>query len=405
MPQTKLDNLAPLILAWWDDHRTELPWREPVPVLASDDSVNSSFPAGGSLREGQSGSCSVETGSTAVKQIDPYAIWVAEVMLQQTRVATVIPYYLNWMERFPSIENLAAASLDDVLKCWQGLGYYGRVRNLRRSARLLVADYEGRLPVTVERLIKLPGIGRYTAGAIASIAFGQRTAAVDGNVTRVISRLVDYPDDVTSNKSKKEFWELVGGAVPAERPGDFNQALMDLGQQICLVRNPSCHQCPLSDLCLARLRGTQLERPVRPARKKTPHYDVTAAVIRGKDGRFLITKRPLDGMLGGLWEFPGGKVEKGESLAAALQREIEEELAVSITVGAEFTSLKHAYTHYRITLHAFNAKIANGRIQHLGVIDHAWVVLEEMDRYAFAATDLKIINHLLVMDSRSRIEK
>ena len=200
--------------------------------------------------------------------MDPYAIWVAEVMLQQTRVSTVIPYYFRWMELFPSINHLAAASMDDVLKCWQGLGYYGRARNLHRSAKLVVTDHGGHLPETFDQLIKLPGIGRYTAGAVASIAFSQKVAAVDGNVMRVVSRLVDYAENVSNHKSKDYLRSLVEQIVPGDRPGDFNQALMELGQRICLVKRPQCHQCPLTELCLARARGSQLERPVRPKRAR-----------------------------------------------------------------------------------------------------------------------------------------
>jgi A/G-specific adenine glycosylase len=264
----------------------------------------------------------------------------------------------------------------------------------------VVTVYGGHLPETFDKLIKLPGIGRYTAGAIASIAFGQKVAAVDGNVVRAISRLVDYPEDVSIQKNKEYLWSLVGQIVPEDRPGDFNQALMELGQRICLVKRPHCHQCPLTELCLARIRGTQLERPVRPKRPRIPHYHVTAGVIKREDGRILITRRPLNGLLGGLWEFPGGKVEEGEKFSDALLREISEELAAEIFVGTELTTVQHAYTHFRITLHAFGATFAGGQIQYLGVINHAWVTLSEMDKYAFAATDLKIIAHLRTLEAQ-----
>jgi A/G-specific adenine glycosylase len=238
------------------------------------------------------------------------------------------------------------------------------------------------------------------AGAIVSIAFGQKVAAVDANVVRVVSRLVDYPENVRVKESKEYLWSLVGQIVPEDRPGDFNQALMELGQRICLVKRPNCHRCPLRELCLARVRGTQLERPVRPKRARIPHYHVTAAVIRREDGRILITRRPLNVLLGGLWEFPGGKAEGEETLSDALLREINEELAVEIFVGTELTTHRHAYTHFRITLHAFSATIAGGQIKHLGVINHAWVTLSEMDKYAFAATDLKIIDHLWTLEAQ-----
>ena len=348
------------LLAWWDAGHADLPWR----------------------RAG-----------------DAYGVWVAEVMLQQTQIATVIPYYTRWMARFPTVETLATASLDDVLKMWEGLGYYSRARNLHAAAGIVARKYGGRLPDTVSNLMQLPGIGRYTAGAIASIAYGVAAPILDGNVIRVLSRLYDIEQDVTQPATRNRLWHLAGELVPPERPGDFNEALMELGQAICLPQNPRCLICPLHPHCLARQRGTQLERPVRPPRKRTPHYDVVAAIIwrEGKParhGEFLITQRPHDGLLGGLWEFPGGKVEPGESLTEAIRREVQEELAVDVITGSFLIEIAHAYTHYRITLHAFHAAYAGGEIAHLGVIDHAWVTLDNLDRFAFAVTDRKIIDQL-----------
>ena len=356
------EEIAPLILSWWDGGYADLPWR----------------------------------GTR-----DPYAIWVSEIMLQQTQIATVLPYYERWMGQLPTVVDLAAASLDEVLKLWEGLGYYSRARNMQAAAQVVVDEWNGRLPTTSSDLQKLKGIGRYTAGAIASIAFDEQVAVLDGNVIRVLSRLTDLAEDVTQTATKKQLWQLAESLVPAERPGDYNQALMELGQQVCLPQKPSCLLCPLSELCLARQRGTQLERPVKPPRKRTPHYDVVAGIIWHKDhdGRFLIAQRPLDGLLGGLWEFPGGKQEKGESLAEALVREIQEELGMMIEVRQFQTQVKHAYTHFRITLHAFHAQHVSGEPQHLGVIDHAWVTLADLDQYAFAVTDRKIIATLHETDS------
>ena len=354
MPE--LQHIVSFLLKWWDGGHAELPWR---------------------------------------RSRDPYAVWVAEVMLQQTQIATVIPYYERWMALFPTVQALAAASLDEVLKAWEGLGYYSRARHLHEAAQTVVEQYGGQVPSTVDELRKLKGIGRYTAGAIASIAFGEPAPIVDGNVIRVLSRLSDLPDDVTTTATKKWLWQVATDLVPTERPGDFNQALMELGQQICLPANPLCLLCPVSAYCLARQRGTQLERPVRPPRQDTPHYDVVAGIIwqNGESGveRFLISQRPLAGLLGGLWEFPGGKREAGETLPQALRREIIEELGIEIEVGRFLTTLKHAYTHFRITLHAFHANHRSGRPQNLGVADHAWVTVAELDNYAFAVTDRKII--------------
>ena len=332
---------------------------------------------------------------------DPYAIWVAEVMLQQTQISTVIPYYERWLAQFPTVEALAAAPLDDVLKLWQGLGYYSRARYVWAAAQQVVAEYDGQLPQTVAELMALPGIGRYTAGAIASIAFGQPAPVLDGNVIRVLARLYNIEDDVTLTATKNRLWQLATELVPVERPGAYNQALMELGQTICHKGTPRCLLCPLAADCLARQQGTQAERPVRPPRKRIPHYDVVAAIIwhkadeaRQPQSRFLIAQRPLDGMLGGLWEFPGGKQEPDETLPQTLQREIMEELGMEVKNGRFLTKINHAYTHFRITLHAFHAYHVAGQPQHLAVKDHAWVRLADLDQYAFAVTNQKIITAL-----------
>jgi A/G-specific adenine glycosylase len=311
-----------------------------------------------------------------------------------------LPYYERWMARYPTVEALAQAPLSEVLKLWEGLGYYGRARHLHAAAGVVVAEQDGRLPAEPEALIRLKGIGRYTAAAIASIAYGRPVAAVDGNVIRVLSRLLDIPDDVTSPAVQERLWREAERLLPPGRPGDFNQAMMELGQVICLPALPRCAVCPLHGDCLARQRGTQLERPVRPPRARRPHYQVTAGVIRRADGRFLIAQRPPDGLLGGLWEFPGGKQESGESLEEALRREIHEELGMEIAVGRELVTLDHGYTHFRITLHAFLARHVSGEPRHFGVSDHAWVALDELESYAFAVTDLKIIAQLRREDGR-----
>ena len=352
-----LPPLAPLLLYWWDSAHADLPWR---------------------------------------RTRDPYAIWVAEIMLQQTQIATVIPYYERWLARFPTIEALAAAPLDDVLKAWEGLGYYRRARHLHAAAQQVMARHGGEVPDTLHDLLRLPGVGRYTAGAIASIAYGIPAPVLDGNVSRVLSRVFDIADDVTQPATPARLWQLAEALVPAARPGDYNQALMELGQSVCLPQNPRCLICPLHAPCLARQRGTQLERPVRPPRRRTPHYDVVAAVIwrdgePSAGGAFLISQRPHDGLLGGLWEFPGGKVEPGEGLPDALRSEILEELALTVEPGYFLAQIDHAYTHFRITLHAFHAAYRGGEPQHLGVADHAWVTLDEVDRFAFAVTDRKMI--------------
>jgi A/G-specific adenine glycosylase len=349
------DALRRELLQWWDSNKVDLPWRHTR---------------------------------------DPYAIWVAEIMLQQTQIVTVIPYYLRWLERFPNVQLLANASLNDVLKAWEGLGYYSRARNLHTAAQTVVSKFEGQIPNNVDQLLKLKGIGRYTAGAIASIAFSQPVPVLDGNVIRVLSRLYDLDADVSTTATKNDLWQIAGELVPAKRPGEFNQALMELGQRVCLPVAPQCRQCPLYKSCLAWKHGTQLERPIRPPRRRVPHYDMTAGIIKGEDDRFLITRRPLDGLLGGLWGFPGGRKKGDENLPDALIRQICGTLGIKIEIEGSLTTVKHAYTHFRITLHAFNARFIGGQPSNYGVSDHAWVHLEDVEQFAIARTDRKIIDHL-----------
>ena len=324
---------------------------------------------------------------------DPYRVWVSEIMLQQTQVMTVIPYFQRFMEHFPTIQALAEAPLDDVLKLWEGLGYYSRARNLHRAAQQIMSEQGGQLPSTVEGLLKLPGIGRYTAGAIASLAFERDAPVLDGNVKRVLCRLYTIRGDTRQPKIEKKLWALAEMNLPHGQAGRWNEALMELGATVCTPRSPQCDVCPLARVCRARALGLEEKLPERTAKKRTPHYDVTAAVIR-KRGRLLIAQRPLGGMLGGLWEFPGGKVEPGESLEECLRREIKEELGIEIKVGQRVTQVKHAYTHFSITLYAFECRLVSGRPRTIQVADWRWARMEELDDFAFAVTDRKIIQVL-----------
>ena len=324
---------------------------------------------------------------------DPYAVWISEAMLQQTRVETVIPYFNRWMGRFPSIRALADASEQDVLNAWEGLGYYSRARNLRKAATALCEKFEGSLPQTVEELISLPGIGRYTAAAIASIAFGQDEAVLDGNVKRVLARVfnLDYPANTPAGE--KGFWLLARELVPAGSASDYNQAVMDLGATICTPRTPQCDSCPLAANCESNQLGIQDSRPVMIEKPPIPHYLVSAAVIQQGD-TVLIARRPSKGLLGGMWEFPGGKVETGESHSQALQREITEELGCAITVGEEFGIYKHAYTHFGVTLHAFHCSIISGEPQPLDASEIRWVAINRLTDYPMGKIDRMISNDL-----------
>lgn len=324
----------------------------------------------------------------------PYAVWVSEIMLQQTRVETVVPYFERWMERFPTLQSLADADLQEVLNLWEGLGYYTRARNLHQAARIVVAEHQGELPHTVQDLKKLPGIGRYTAGAIASLAFGQDAAALDGNIRRVLSRVFNVEAVDRSSAADQQLWSFVEANLPAGHAGEYNQALMDLGALICSPRNPDCPNCPLNDICEANKLNLQQERPVRKPKIMVPHYTVTAAVLRNGN-RVLIARRPEKGLLAGLWEFPGGKVQTSETLSAALQREIREELAINIQVGQSLGVYSHAYTHFRITLHAFECLIKNGSqpqpLEHSAV---EWVLVPDLRNYPMGKVDRQIADRL-----------
>ncbi len=349
MRETDPNQFATDLLAWYDQTGTELPWR----------------------------------GAR-----DPYHVWLSEIMLQQTQIETVKPYYARFLAAYSTVEALAAAPLDDVLKHWEGLGYYSRARNLRRAAGQIATHG---FPDTVEGLQALPGIGRYTAGAIASIAFGVRAPVLDGNVIRVFARLLDLPDDVAQASTKAKLWQIAERWLPTDRVGDYNQALMDLGRLICKPRAPLCSDCPIREYCSAYQQGTQDERPVKATRARTPHYDVAAGIIWNERGEVLIAQRPLEGLLGGLWEFPGGKQEAGETLPECLRRELREELAIEVEVGELFTKVRHGFTHFRITLHAFTCRYLGGEPQALGVRAWAWVTPDRFDAYSFGKADRQVI--------------
>lgn len=321
---------------------------------------------------------------------DPYAIWVSEIMLQQTQVATVLPYYERFLRRFPTVEKLARARLDTVLKLWEGLGYYGRARNMHRAAKEIVKRFDGHWPRTKDQLLALPGIGAYTAGAVASIAFGQREPVVDGNVTRVLCRLFHICEDPRQSAVQREIWSLAEWLVPRSRPGDFNQALMELGSEVCLPGRPLCDECPLERACQARLHEEETSLPIRRPRKSIPHYTIAVGVVY-RNGLILIDKRQPEGLLGGLWEFPGGKQEAGESLEEAVRREVREELGIRIRVKRRLTAVDHAYSHFRIRLHAFECTYVSGKVRCHRCAEFKWVRPEDLYRYAFPAANNKII--------------
>ncbi len=350
-----------VLLAWFTAHARDLPWR---------------------------------TART------PYRIWVAEVMLQQTQVATVTDYYPRFLERFPTIAALAAATQGEVLKLWEGLGYYRRARALHRAAQIIIAEHGGELPANVDALEELPGIGPYTAGAIASLAFDLPAPAVDGNVRRVMARVL-----ALAEPSPAHLRDAVTEWIPQNAPGAFNEGLIELGATICTPQSPQCLLCPWRELCQGRAAGDPTAYPAPKPRKSIPHYDVAAAVtLRDGDpsvarrGRrpqqVLVAQRRPEDMLGGLWEFPGGKRQGGESLPEALRRELEEELAIEVRVGEELVVVNHAYTHFRITLTAFLCKLVAGTPQCIECADARWATLAEVRALPMAVTDRKIAKRL-----------
>ena len=342
------------LLRWYDEHKRDLPWR---------------------------------------RTEDPYAIWVSEMMLQQTRVETVRARYVDFLARFPDVATLASASEQEVLKAWEGLGYYRRARFLHRAAQTLHDRGEASLPDDLDALRALPGFGAYTAAAVASIAFGRPHAVVDGNVIRVLARYLGEDGDVTRAGVRRRIDETAQALLAPRRAGDWNQAVMELGAVVCTPRSPSCLVCPLRRDCDGLAAGEPERLPVKPARKKTPHFDIAAGLL-WRDGRLLIARRKADGLLGGLWEFPGGKREAGESLEAALRREVREETDLEVLAAEPFTSIDHAYSHFRITLHLFHCRVGAGEPQARACEEPRFVRVDELGDYPFPRANRRALDLL-----------
>jgi len=321
---------------------------------------------------------------------DPYRIWVSEVMLQQTRVATVIPYYRRFLETFPDMRALARARMDAVLKCWEGLGYYARARNLHKAAKLAVDRYNGQVPDTYAEFRALPGVGDYIAAAVMSQAFDEPYAVVDGNVKRVLARVFALDAPVNRPSSAGTFNAHARFLLESARPGDFNQAVMELGALVCRPKEPDCPHCPVSSLCEAKRSGRQSRFPVRTSGQPVPTYHVAVGVVR-KAGRILIARRKPSGLLGGLWEFPGGKVRPDEAPEDTCKREIKEELNLSVRVTKHVARVRHAYSHFKISMDVFDCRYQAGRVKLNGPDDYKWITLEEIGDYAFPGANHKFI--------------
>ena len=348
------DELSRRLLTWYEREQRQLPWRG---------------------------------------HADAYAVWVSEIMLQQTRVETVIPYFERWMQRFPTIQSLASSTQQQVLSLWEGLGYYSRARNLHKAAQVVVEQYAGQLPQDRVNLEKLPGIGAYTAGAIASIAFGKDEAALDGNIRRVLARVFAVRTPARSPAGEKELWELARRCLPPGRAGDYNQALMDLGSAVCTPHAPQCLICPLLEICAGHKLGLQEKLPVIPPRQKIPHLTVAAAVVRRAD-TVLIAQRAQSDLLGGMWEFPGGTLENDETFEEGLQREIREELNTAVLIEGPFGIYNHAYTHFTVTLHAFLCRLAGPEPQAIEASQLRWVQPGALASFPMGKIDRQIANRL-----------
>jgi A/G-specific adenine glycosylase len=345
MPPTPLREK---LLAWYDAHRRELPWR-------------------------------AAPGETP----DPYRVWLSEVMLQQTQVETVRPYFERWLERFPTLADLAAAPQDEVLKAWEGLGYYSRARNLHRAVREVAERWGGRVPDDPGAFRALPGVGRYTAGAVMSIAFGRPEPLVDGNVRRVFARWTDDPAPTDAR-----LWELAGRLVPGERPGDLNQALMELGAMVCTPRAPRCTGCPAADQCAARAAGTQAARPAPRRAAPLPTEETAVAVIE-RGGRLLLARRSR-GRLASLWMLPQAVRADGETLTEAVERATRDGLGVQVRPGEQLSPVRHTFTHVRAVYHPVRCLAPSGEPAPIHYDELAWATRDDLRRYALPVAQRKI---------------
>lgn len=324
---------APL-LRWYDANRRDLPWR---------------------------------------RSNDPYAIWISEAMLQQTRVETVIPYWERFLEVFPDVESLAQANLDDIYAVWTGLGYYSRARNLKHAAETVVAEHDGRLPETADGLRELKGIGRYTAGAIASIAFDREEPLVDGNVVRVFTRILGIREESTAKAVLDRLWEIAGELVCGPRPGDLNQALMELGATLCTPKNPNCPGCPVRPHCDAHLHGDAERLPIKKKKTKPkPMRAVAAWIERG--GKILTVRRPEKGLMAGLWELPGGEIGPKDEAKDRVGGILRDAVGLEIRDVQSVGRIEHLFTHRRLEVDVFRCRAdKGGRVRRVELQAHRWI--------------------------------
>ncbi len=352
---------APL-LAWYDANRRDLPWR---------------------------------------RTSDPYAIWISEAMLQQTRVETVIPYWQRFLDAFPDVESLARADLDDVYAVWTGLGYYSRARNLKHAAESVVRDHAGKLPDTAEGLQDLKGIGRYTAGAIASIAFDREAPLVDGNVIRVFARLLGIREDSAARSVVEHMWAVAGELVRGPRPGDLNQALMELGAMLCTPRNPACLACPIRGFCDAHAVGDAESLPVKKKKAKPTRVRAVAAWVE-RGGKILAVRRPETGLMAGLWELPGGPIEATDEAKDRIAPVIADAVGLEIRRLEPVGRVEHLFTHRRLELEVFRCIADKGsRVRRKDFVAHRWVEPTTLLELAHAGPTRKAMALLGMTNERS----
>lgn len=325
---------------------------------------------------------------------DPYRIWVSEIMLQQTRVDQATPYYERFTEAFPTVAALADAEQDEVLLLWEGLGYYSRARNLHRAAQQVRDQHVGEVPATYDAFRALPGVGAYTAAAVLSLAHGLPHAVLDGNVIRVLTRVFAIGEDVSRAPVKRLLQDLADDLLAADQPGRFNEAVMELGATVCTPRNPKCEACALREVCAARAAGEPTAYPVSKKKAPVPHHDIAVGLLFDGAGRVFIQQRSEDAMLGGLWEFPGGKCEPGEAPRVACARELREELGVEVEVGEALGRINHAYSHFKITLHAFRCRILSGEPTGREGQPTRWAAPHELTGYAFPRANRRLLEAL-----------
>jgi A/G-specific adenine glycosylase len=320
---------------------------------------------------------------------DPYKVWVSEVMLQQTRVDTVIPYFNNFIKQFPSLESLAAADEEKVLKAWEGLGYYSRVRNLQAAVQEVQEQYGGKVPDTAAEISKLKGVGPYTTGAVLSIAYGVPEPAVDGNVMRVLSRILSIWDDIAKPKTRKLFEEVVRLLISTDNPSYFNQGLMELGAIVCTPTSPSCLLCPVREHCRAFAEGIQTELPVKSKKKSSRSVHITAAVMTDEMGKVLIRKRPAQGLLANLWEFPNVEIAEG---AGGEQDQLLAHLwsvhRVNASLQEPFGSIQHVFSHLVWNIQAYKGSLHSEVEETAGV---KTVTFDELKDYAFPVSHQNIL--------------